>query len=92
MFSTYKSAKYIRSRKHSTAGIMDSAILVVMVVIQALINNNISSSIFASYNPILSLPSQSSNIHPVQFNQNNTYGKQEESEEIHETHKGDIAE
>jgi hypothetical protein len=59
--------------------------------VQALINNNISSSISASYNPILSLPVQSSNIHPVQFNQNDTYRKQEGSEEIDEMHKGDIA-
>jgi len=68
-------------------------ILVVNVLnqIQALINNNISSSISASYNPILSLPLQSSNIHPVQFNQNDTHRKQEESEEIYKMHKGDIA-
>jgi hypothetical protein len=61
--------------------------------IQALINNNISSSISASYNPTLSLPSQSSSctILSDRYNQNNTFRKKE-SEEIYETHKGDIAE
>jgi hypothetical protein len=59
--------------------------------IQALINSNISSSISASYNPTLSLPSQSlSATLPVQFNQSHSHRKQE-SEEIDEMHKGDIA-
>jgi hypothetical protein len=61
--------------------------------IQTLVNSNISSSISSSYNPTLSLPSQSSSSDtlPVRFNQSRSYRKQQ-SEEIEEMHKGDIAE